>query len=90
MWKNVSRLRTTLNEAACTLAPEQACRSYQRLARLGTLVRCGLNTSGLTKMTPDKIHNQIGDKINEVMVNQASSDETEDAIAWHPVSLVRL
>ncbi|XP_026482801.1 uncharacterized protein LOC113391038 [Ctenocephalides felis] len=89
MWRNVSRLRTTLNEAACTLAPEQACRSYQRLARLGTLVRCGLSTSGLSKMTPDKHNNQIGEKIFEI--NQSVNDGSGDMdTSWHPefVSLV--
>lgn len=85
MWRNVSRLRTTLNEAACTLAPEQACRSYQRLARLGTLVRCGLSTSGLSKMTPDKHNNQIGEKIFEI--NQSVNDGSGDMdTSWHPVS----
>lgn len=72
---NISRLENVLIRAASSLAPDQACRSYNRITRLDTVLKAKMN----------KLHTSRIDKSMFLSDYDFEIDgDDEDELDWNP------
>lgn len=72
---NISRLENMLLRAASSLTPDQACRSYQRITRLNSVLNAKINKLHTSRIDKSMF---MSDYDNEIDVDD------EDELDWNP------
>lgn len=74
---NISRLEHMLLRSASSLTPDQACRSYQRITRLNSVLNAKINNLHTSRIDKNIFNSDYGNDIDDV-------DEEDDELDWNP------
>lgn len=73
---NISRLENMLLRSASSLTVDQACRSYQRVTRLDTVLKAKINKSHMSRIDKSMFMSDYDMEIN--------GDEDDEELDWNP------
>lgn len=71
---NISRLENMLLRMGSTLTPDQACRSYQRITRLNSVLNAKINKLHTSRIDKNIFKSDYGN----------DDDQEEDELDWNP------
>lgn len=76
---NISRLENMLLRSGSSLTPDQACRSYQRITRLNSVLNAKINKLHTSRIDKNIFNSDYGNDVDEF-----DPDEEDDELDWNP------